>query len=45
MLYCKITAEREAVNAAERAERKVQLRDKVSITLIGLTYCLSSLIN
>lgn len=29
-LYHVIAAEREAVNAAERAERKLQLRDKVS---------------
>lgn len=29
-LYCVTAAEREAVGAAERAERKQQLRDKVS---------------
>ena len=36
LVYC--AAERETVNAAERAERKLQLRDKVSVAFSWLFF-------
>lgn len=41
-LYHVTAAEREAVSAAERAERKLQLRDKVS-SMYSVDDCLPSL--
>lgn len=40
-----ITAEREAVNAAERAERKQQLREKVSCRYVLLVIYVQALLS